>query len=103
MLIHIKTKFEIRLVRPPKIGCLYLANIAINPAYRGKGLGRQLIEYANQIANRRGIKTLALDVRADNTNAIELYTRNGYKELKLNKSFTNKLDDHIYMEKSLSA
>jgi len=94
--------FEMCLVRPPKKQRLYVGHVAIKPAYRGKGLGGLLIEQANQIARQRGFKTLALDVRADNVNAIELYKRNGYEVKKYSKSFTQKLDDHIYMEKEFS-
>lgn len=93
--------FELRLVRPPKKQHLCVGHVAIKPSYRGKGLGGQLIQQADLIARHRGFKTLALDVRADNLNAIELYKRNDYKAKKYSKSFTQKLDDHIYMEKRL--
>ncbi len=94
-------KFEMKLVKPPKKGVLYIAHVAVHESQRGKGLGKQLIQFSINTALNRGIKTLALDVRADNHNAIALYELYGFKQMALNKSYHSSLNDHLYMEKQL--
>ena len=95
------SKFEMKLVKPPKKEVLYIAHVAVHESQRGKGLGQQLIQFSINTALNRGIKTLALDVRADNYNAIALYELYGFKQMALNKSYHTSLNDHLYMEKQL--
>jgi RimJ/RimL family protein N-acetyltransferase len=48
------------------------------PDWRGRGLGRRLIEATLAQARRLGLKRVELDVYADNTRAIALYERVGF-------------------------
>lgn len=62
-----------------KAGEYYLDSAAILPEYRGKGYGRQLIEYGVKKAQELSlIPILACD--PDNTNAYKLYTSIGFKQ-----------------------
>ncbi|GIX22734.1 MAG: GNAT family N-acetyltransferase [Gammaproteobacteria bacterium] len=58
-----------------------LYSMAVAPAARGRGLGRLLLERAEQAAHARGFLHLRLEVRSDNPTAIALYERAGYRYL----------------------
>ena len=53
--------------------------IGIAPAYRDRGLGRRLIDAVINSARDRGVSRVSLHVRADNTRAIRLYERLGFR------------------------
>ncbi|KTB70737.1 MULTISPECIES: GNAT family N-acetyltransferase/peptidase C39 family protein [Pseudomonas] len=63
--------------RGTSLGRLY--SLAIADAARGKGLGKQLLQCAEQQAVGRDCAYLRLEVRPDNHAAIGLYERNGYR------------------------
>jgi ribosomal protein S18 acetylase RimI-like enzyme len=48
------------------------------PAWRGRGLGRQLLQACIGKARAQGITRVTLQARADNTAAIRLYKRTGF-------------------------
>ncbi|WP_183085234.1 GNAT family N-acetyltransferase [Trinickia fusca] len=48
-------------------------------AYRGKGIGTRLLSRTLEHARSIGVKRVDLEVRADNTAAIALYTSAGFK------------------------
>ncbi len=50
-----------------------LFNIAVDPAYQRRGLGRELLEHVIDEVEKRGVVTLWLEVRASNAAAIALY------------------------------
>ncbi len=52
--------------------------MGIIPAYRGKGLGRRLLEAALRAARETGIERVELSVHADNHRAIALYEKVGF-------------------------
>lgn len=54
--------------------------MGIIPAYRGRGLGRQLIETTLDAAHRQGIVRVELSAYTDNTRAIALYRKVGFVE-----------------------
>jgi ribosomal-protein-alanine N-acetyltransferase len=58
-----------------------LYSLAIEPSMAGKGIGARLLEAAEAIVLQRGHQRIHLEVREDNTPAITLYRRFGYKEL----------------------
>lgn len=51
---------------------------AVDPARQGAGIGRMLLQYAEQWAKRSGFSELALDTAEQATHLIELYARLGY-------------------------
>ncbi|WP_095011262.1 GNAT family N-acetyltransferase [Tsuneonella mangrovi] len=51
--------------------------IAVDPAYRNRGLGRQLLERAASDASERGAEKIFLEMRENNP-AIELYRAFGF-------------------------
>ena len=46
--------------------------------YRGKGVGRATLKYAERIAEKRGIKALHLEVTRHNSRVIDFYRREGF-------------------------
>ena len=50
-----------------------LFNIAVDPAYQRRGLGRALLEHVIDEVEKLGVVTLWLEVRASNVAAIALY------------------------------
>ena len=52
--------------------------MGILPAYRGKGLGRMLIEATLRAAQKSGFARVELDVYEDNARAIALYEKMGF-------------------------
>ena len=58
----------------------HLETIIVAPHARGQGLGRQLLERAEQRAFSFGAKSLTLHVFAKNVRARSLYANHGYDE-----------------------
>ncbi|MEQ1440362.1 N-acetyltransferase [Fontimonas sp. SYSU GA230001] len=55
-------------------------SVAVDPRYRGCGLGRRLVEAAHGLARRERRQGVSLEVRADNVAALGLYRGLGYVE-----------------------
>jgi len=58
-----------------------LANIAVTPALRGRGLGARLLEAVLDAARGRGVRSLYLEVRESNVAARALYASSGFSEM----------------------
>ncbi|MCA1585630.1 MAG: GNAT family N-acetyltransferase [Acidobacteria bacterium] len=59
---------------------LYVSRVAVDPAQRGRGFGRQLVTYATGARRADGFRTCRLDVSADNLGAIATYRACGWVE-----------------------
>ena len=68
------------IVLLPKPGHLLLDNIAVLPDRQGQGLGRQLIDFAEAEARRRGYAELRLYTHEKMVENIALYRRPGFEE-----------------------
>lgn len=53
-------------------------SVAVDPQWRGRGIGRRLVLAAEADARRRGCAGVALEVREDNAGARALYDDLGY-------------------------
>jgi len=60
---------------------LNVADLAVLPGYRGKGLGRALLAFAEREALARGCCRLSIEVQQDNAPAIGLYRSFGFQDL----------------------
>lgn len=58
---------------------LEVTGLAVDPRYRGRGIGRRLVEAAKQEARRRGARKLSLRVLGPNTVAQRLYESCGFR------------------------
>lgn len=93
--------FELRLVKAPRKGCLYLCHIAVLEDCRGQGIAAQMINFMMAKGREEGYRSLSLDVAEQNTKALRLYQQMGFKVLNRNKSYNSVLDNHLYMELDL--
>jgi ribosomal-protein-alanine N-acetyltransferase len=76
-----------------------LANIAIRPGLRGKGLGARLLAEVVEICRRKSVKSLYLEVRESNLAAISLYERFGFRDVGRRKDYyRNPREDARVME-----
>jgi len=60
---------------------LHIKMLAVDPHWRGKGLARRLLNYAEHHARNEGREFLVLDVAKNNQDAIRLYERYGFQKL----------------------
>ena len=58
-----------------------LANLAVHPSHGGQGLGRQLIQHAEQAARDLGHSEMHLSTHMDMADTQRLYLKLGWKEL----------------------
>lgn len=79
-----------------------LYSIAVKPDFRGQGIARKLIEQCEMASLDQGSNTLRLEVREDNTAAINLYEKMGYKTLKLLIHYYDDLCDGRRLQKRLT-
>jgi ribosomal-protein-alanine N-acetyltransferase len=63
----------------PAAGEAELLRIAVDPAHRGRGLGRRLLEACQSDLAAGGMADLFLEVRVSNAEAIRLYRACGWK------------------------
>ena len=59
---------------------LYIHDIIVYDVYRGKGLGKALMEKLIELSTERGYCKITLEVREDNFQAQGLYYRLGFEE-----------------------
>jgi ribosomal protein S18 acetylase RimI-like enzyme len=61
-------------------GCpsLNVHDLAVRPGYRGRGVGRLLLEEVERRARARGSSKLTLEVHGSNAGAMRLYRRFGF-------------------------
>ena len=67
-----------------------IANIAVAPEARRRGLGRALLEEMLQRARARALSLVTLEVRAHNDAAIALYREAGFRPVGLRKAYYEK-------------
>ena len=58
-----------------------LANMAVTPVFRGRGLGRFLLSRVLDTARERGIEAVFLEVRVSNERASRLYESFGFVDV----------------------
>ena len=65
----------------------HLLNIAIDPAYQGKGLGDKLLQQIILQNRTIGVKTISLEVRVSNLPAINLYEKRGFHKVAIRPDY----------------
>jgi ribosomal protein S18 acetylase RimI-like enzyme len=71
-----------------------IANVAVHPEHRRKGIARALTERAMQHAREKKVNNIWLHVRDDNPAAIDLYTKLGFVERARRTSWQANTDSH---------
>jgi ribosomal protein S18 acetylase RimI-like enzyme len=85
----------------PAAGEGELLRIAVDPARRGEGLGRSLLEACQEALAAEGVERLFLEVRAANTAAIQLYRACGWKPCGRRTGYYPDGEDAVLYQRSL--
>lgn len=75
----------------------YITQVAVNPLYQGRGIGKLLLSRFLSISKEAGMKTAKLEVKKRNERAKQLYGTFGFQEME-EASF-----ESIYMELRIDA
>ena len=98
-------RFE-RIVSPPHKGVVCLHNLGVKEGLRGKGYGRQLIDWFVQQAGEQNVRTVGLDVAETNPRAKALYLGLGFTVKRVTQgTLRNQYGrgvTHEYMEHTLA-
>ncbi len=79
-----------------------IANLAVSPKHRRKGLANMLLEEGFQRTRRVGVRRVFLEVREGNDAARALYRGLGFVEIGMRKNYYDQPVEHaIIMEKKL--
>ncbi|KPK77348.1 MAG: hypothetical protein AMJ89_02575 [candidate division Zixibacteria bacterium SM23_73] len=83
-------------------GQLEVANFAVSPDYRSKGIGEKLMRRILLEAKERACQSIVLSVRESNKSAINLYTKFGFVEVGRRKKYYRlPTEDALTMLKTL--
>jgi ribosomal protein S18 acetylase RimI-like enzyme len=66
------------LVLEARADHLYIDNVAVDPEYQGRGLGRELLDFAESEARRLGLSEVRLYTNALMTENQAIYAKRGY-------------------------
>ena len=76
----------------------HIVNIAVHPAHRSQGIGRQLLDYLLADVKKRDICRAILEVRKSNVKAQHLYNSAGFKGTGVRPRYYNNTEDAVLME-----
>ena len=65
----------------------YVQTIGVTASHQRAGVGTALLQALLEAADSRGSRQVDLEVRADNTSAIDLYRKHGFAPLGLRKGY----------------
>jgi ribosomal-protein-alanine N-acetyltransferase len=83
-------------------GELQLYNVAVHPSWRGRGLGRWLLEMVLARGRRLGAQTVVLEVRRGNAAARHLYESLGFTVLSTRPDYyRDPVEDALVMTRQL--
>ena len=60
---------------------LYVHRLAVEPQFQKKGIGKKLMDYAEDFAKKNNFISIRLDTFSKNKNNMRFYERRGYKRL----------------------
>lgn len=78
-----------------------LYSLAVDPAYRRRGLGRQLLNAAEADADERHCLFMRLEVKIDNEAALALYHAAGYYDMEIRPEYYEDDADAVVLQKLL--
>lgn len=81
---------------------VHLLNVAVHPSWRGRGIGRKLVEEVIAEARATGGQVIYLEVREGNSVARRLYRGLGFRELGLRRNYYASGEHAVVMELRLA-
>jgi len=78
-----------------------LYSLAVDPHHRGEGLGRRLLEAAEEASREHGVIAMRLEIRRDNRRALALYQASGYRQFDVHADYYEDHEDALRLEKTL--
>lgn len=79
-----------------------LGNVAVAAAYRGRGIGRMLVRHTLEVAARRRISEMFLEVRPSNVGAQGLYESLGFRQVGRRRNYySSPREDAIVMRRAI--
>jgi ribosomal-protein-alanine N-acetyltransferase len=81
----------------------HLDLLAVGPAYRRRGLGRQMVEWLEACSRTAGLFRVFLELRVDNAAARSFYLALGYAECGRMRGYYAGREDALRMHRILSA
>jgi ribosomal-protein-alanine N-acetyltransferase len=79
---------------------IHILNVAVTPASRGQGYGKQLVRFALDFGKQRNAGRAFLEVRASNQPAQHLYQRMGFRRIGIRKQYySDNREDAYILEK----
>ncbi len=84
----------------------HLANIAVHPEYRRKGVAEMLLNKVIELAREKNCKKIMLEVRKSNDPAINLYTKYRFEKVGIRKNYYHdgfmRQEDALLMDLNLT-
>lgn len=77
----------------------HIANIAVHPERRRRGIGSMLLKKALELAKEMGIKSIYLEVRESNVAAQKLYEKFGFYRIGLKRNYYRDGENAVEMKK----
>ncbi|HCT62476.1 MAG TPA: ribosomal-protein-alanine N-acetyltransferase [Erysipelotrichaceae bacterium] len=74
-----------------------ITTIGVDPAHRGKGYAKALMEHMLEVCSSRGVKMYSLEVRVSNRSAISLYKRFGFIQVGIRKAYYQDNHEDAYL------
>jgi len=78
-LLYLEGELAALIETIPEADHLLIENIAVSPAYQGRGLGRRLVAYAEELALSRGRAEIRLYTNNMFAENVALYRKLGYR------------------------
>jgi ribosomal-protein-alanine N-acetyltransferase len=76
----------------------HILDVAVDPAFRGRGIGRLLVEKVLDECRLQGAEFVSLEVRTSNSTAISLYRQLGFIVTGRRKGYYENGEDALLME-----
>ena len=75
--------------------------LAVNSAYRRRGVGRQIVIWLEKVARTAGIINVFVQVRKTNRGAIRFYEKLGYKTVDVATGYYQRRESAVIMAKAI--
>jgi ribosomal protein S18 acetylase RimI-like enzyme len=99
-MLHWDGKLAALIEMYPEADHLLIVNVAVSPAYQGRGYGRALLAHAEELARSLGLDKMRLYTSVHLTENVKLYERVGYT-VDREEVASPQLGVFVYMSKPL--